>query len=416
MNIISKTIINSRQNNIEISIPEEKKKNISISQGYEIQNDIFKHFSKKYSYSGWKIGCTTPVMQKYLNIPSPCLGRVMTRDVIENDTILKFDEFVQPGVECEIAVILSDKYVYSKKNNKLDEIVKRVVPSIEVVDNRWENYKHEKTSLLIADDFFASSIVFGKGSKKMKLKNLKNLKGGMKVNEQNIGKGIGSDILEDPINALNWFLNFNFSENNYPKAGDLISLGSLVQTYWVEKNDTIENDPFSSGTPFTDCKIFPTFNNTELINNNAEYYQYILEIEYSPGNDYNFISQYTKHKLEKIGLADSIRTSDTTVVFDPLEYFIPGIGSPNTFISTNSLSITVLKSFPEIGLELRYTGMFDLDEKGALHGVGLEYEIFKNTNLLIEVTKIFNNDEIQMNPFTAMKDFSRILFELKYFY
>ena len=240
MNIISKTIINSRQNNIKISIPEEKKKNISISQGYEIQNDIFEHFSKKYSYSGWKIGCTTPVMQKYLNIPSPCLGRVMTRDVIENDTILKFDEFVQPGVECEIAVILSDKYVYSKKNNKLDEIVKRVVPSIEVVDNRWENYKHEKTSLLIADDFFASSIVFGKGSKKMKLKNLKNLKGGMKVNEQNIGKGIGSDILEDPINALNWFLNFNFSENNYPKAGDLISLGSLVQTYWVKKNDTIE--------------------------------------------------------------------------------------------------------------------------------------------------------------------------------
>jgi len=92
------------------------------------------------------------------------------------------------------------------------------------------------------------------------------------------------------------------------------------------------------------------------------------------------------------------------------------MGSPNTFISTNSLSITVLKSFPEIGLELRYTSMFDLDEKGSLHGAGLEYEIFKNTNLLIEVTKIFNNDEIQMNPFTAMKDFSRILFEIRYFY
>jgi len=183
-----------------------------------------------------------------------------------------------------------------------------------------------------------------------------------------------------------------------------------------EKNDTIENDPFSEGTPFPDCKLFPTFNNTELINNNAEYYQYTLEFEYSPGNDYNFISQYTKYKLEKIGLADSIRTSDTTVVFDPLKYFIPGIGSPNTFISTNSLSITVLKSFPEIGLELRYTSMFDLDEKGSLHGVGIEYKIFRNTNLLIELTKIFDNEEIQSNPFTGMKDFSHILFELKYFY
>ena len=60
--------------------------------------------------------------------------------------------------------------------------------------------------------------------------------------------------------------------------------------------------------------------------------------------------------------------------------------------------------------------MFDLDKKGSLHGVGIEYEIFKNTNLLIEVTKILNNDKIKPNPFTAMKDFSRILFELKYFY
>jgi len=60
--------------------------------------------------------------------------------------------------------------------------------------------------------------------------------------------------------------------------------------------------------------------------------------------------------------------------------------------------------------------MFDLDEKGSLHRAGLEYEIYKNTNLLIEATRIFNNDRIQMNPFTAMKDFSRILFEIRYFY
>jgi hypothetical protein len=69
-----------------------------------------------------------------------------------------------------------------------------------------------------------------------------------------------------------------------------------------------------------------------------------------------------------------------------------------------------------MGLELSYTSMFDLDKKGSLHGVGLEFELFSNTKLLIEVTKIFDNEEIPMNPFTGMKDFSRILFELKYFY
>ena len=92
------------------------------------------------------------------------------------------------------------------------------------------------------------------------------------------------------------------------------------------------------------------------------------------------------------------------------------MGSPNTFISDNAISISAQKLFPDMGLELSYTSMIDLDEKGSLHGAGLEYEISKNTNLLIEVTKIFNNDVIQMNPFTSMKDFSRILFEIRYFY
>jgi hypothetical protein len=69
-----------------------------------------------------------------------------------------------------------------------------------------------------------------------------------------------------------------------------------------------------------------------------------------------------------------------------------------------------------MGLELSYTTLFDLDEKGSLHGIGIEYELFNNTNLLIEVTKIFDNEEIQKNPFTGMKEFSRILFEIRYFY
>jgi len=60
--------------------------------------------------------------------------------------------------------------------------------------------------------------------------------------------------------------------------------------------------------------------------------------------------------------------------------------------------------------------MFDLDKKGALNEVGIEYEINENTNILIAVNKILDNKSIQMNPFTGMKDFSHIRLELKYYY
>ena len=176
----------------------------------------------------------------------------------------------------------------------------------------------------------------------------------------------------------------------------------------------------NSNLPFwadpIDCRNEPVLSEILKLNNSAKYYQYNIEIEFSPNSDFRLIGQLSKQHILKFGKADSLTLSVGTILLDPSQLFIAGMGSPNTFISDNAISISAQKLFPNMGLELSYTSMFDLDKKGALHGVGLEYEIFKNTNLLVGVTKIFNNDEIQMNPFTAMKDFSRILFEIRYFY
>ena len=138
----------------------------------------------------------------------------------------------------EISEYIED-YLHDKAFMNLEDVISKVVPAIEIVDDRWENYKEENTPLLISDNFFSSSIVFGRGTDKIDIKNLKNLKGFMEVNNQLIGKGIGKDILEDPLNALKWFLDFEFDKNNLPKAGDIISLGSIVETYWVSKNDKV---------------------------------------------------------------------------------------------------------------------------------------------------------------------------------
>ena len=178
---------------------------------------------------------------------------------------------------------------------------------------------------------------------------------------------------------------------------------------------------FCEQSPNPNCYVNPNCGEEPLLfeqfilDNRAKYYQYVIEFEYSLDLDLNFLCQYSRYKPIDFGIADSLTTSPP-IHLDPKAVFNPGMGSPNTFISSNAISISARKLFPDMGLELSYTSMFDLDEKGYLHGAGLEYEIFKNTNLLIEVTRIFNNDEIEMNPFTAMKDFSRILFELKYFY
>ena len=177
-----------------------------------------------------------------------------------------------------------------------------------------------------------------------------------------------------------------------------------------------KNAELPSGFEKIVCANEPIIKEILKLNNSAEYYQYTLEIEYMPTSDFNIIGQYSKQQSIKFGLADSLTLQDETILLDPEKLFIPGIGSPNTLISTNSLSISAQKSFSDRGFEVRYTSMFDLDKKGSLHEVGIEYEIYENTKILIAVNKILDNKSIQMNPFTGMEDFSHIRFELKYYY
>lgn len=55
---------------------------------------------------GHKIGCTTEVMQKFLNIDYPCAGEVFSTMVFKESIDLALSRFHRVGVECEIAARL----------------------------------------------------------------------------------------------------------------------------------------------------------------------------------------------------------------------------------------------------------------------------------------------------------------------
>ena len=57
--------------------------------------------------AGHKIGCTTPVMQKFLGIATPCAGDVLAPTVQHQSGTFQHAGFRHVGVECEIAVRLA---------------------------------------------------------------------------------------------------------------------------------------------------------------------------------------------------------------------------------------------------------------------------------------------------------------------
>lgn len=183
--------------------------------------------------AGWKIGCTTPVMQRFLGIPEPCEGGIFQADIQASPGRFPAASHHRIGVECEIAVRLGrDLPPGEHGRDALVAAVEAVLPAIEVVDDRYADFAALGAPTLLADDFFQAGCVLGAPVAGWRGLDLAALSGRMLVDGAEVGRGQGRDVLGHPLNALAWLAGTLARRGRGLKAGEFVLLGSLVQTQW----------------------------------------------------------------------------------------------------------------------------------------------------------------------------------------
>ena len=190
--------------------------------------------------TGYKIGCTTKVMRTYLGIPSPCSGGIFARTTHESGVTLRPADFVRVGIECEIAVRLAhdiDPREAGIAAADLRHAIAAYMPAIEVVDDRYEDWRTIGTPTLIADDFFAAGCVLGTPVDPSDTADLATMVGRTLVNDVEVGRGMGSEVMGHPYAALAWLADHLARRGSGLRAGDVVLTGSLVQTVWLEPGD-----------------------------------------------------------------------------------------------------------------------------------------------------------------------------------
>lgn len=213
---------------------------------YEIQAHLRKDLSQRGlgPQIGWKIGCTTPVMQDYLKIPHPCAGTLYREGVSQDQTSLHAADYFQLGLECEIAVRLKsdlplreDFYTAADMPDAIDS----AMASIEVVEHRFRDFRKAATASLVADDFFSAGCVLGAPVRIGDLRDLATLRGGFAINGKRPSEaGSGAEILGHPLRALAWLADQTARLGTPLKAGQIVSLGSVVKTHYPEPGQRIE--------------------------------------------------------------------------------------------------------------------------------------------------------------------------------
>jgi 2-oxo-3-hexenedioate decarboxylase/2-keto-4-pentenoate hydratase len=186
--------------------------------------------------AGHKIGCTTPVMQRYLTVDHPCAGGVFAARVYRAAVRLRRGAFVRVGIECEIAVLLGRDLPARDRPYTSAEVAPAIdacAAAIEIVDDRWSDYRAVDTPTLIADDFFAAACVLGAPRRFDPTLDLAAARGAMSVGGREVGRGTGADALGSPLNALAWLA----SARGGLTAGEFVLTGSMVQTHWAARGD-----------------------------------------------------------------------------------------------------------------------------------------------------------------------------------
>lgn len=200
--------------------------------------------------AGWKVALTSKVMQELVGVSQPCEGAIFSSRVHHNSITVAHEDFVNIGVESEIAVLIAHDLPnfngpYDRENIRL--AVSACMAAIEIVDDRAIDYGLVDAPLLIADNSFNAGCVLGNQVLDWQSLDLAALAGRMLINGDVVGEGVGGDALGHPFVSLAWLANNLNERGTMLRAGDVVLTGSIVATKWLQPGDHIVTEVGSLG-------------------------------------------------------------------------------------------------------------------------------------------------------------------------
>ena len=195
-----------------------------------------------YPPAGFKIGATARRMQDYLGLPGPAAGFMAEAGLHGSGSTLSIAPFLQPGVECELAVVLGHDIAPGPCSvAQAVDAVGELMAAIEIVENRYGPLDALGTPTLVADQVFHSAAILGVPYPGWRDLDLCAIAGSLFINGEQRGEGCGGDLLGNPMAALAWLAaSDEVAAFGGLRAGQVVMLGSVTPPVWLDGPAQIE--------------------------------------------------------------------------------------------------------------------------------------------------------------------------------
>jgi 2-keto-4-pentenoate hydratase len=187
--------------------------------------------------AGFKIGATGKRMQAYLGLDGPAAGFMAATGLHGSGARLRFADFLNPGVECEVAVRLArDLPPGPCSPEQAEAAVGELMAGIELVENRFHDLAAVGVPTMIADQVFHAGAVLGDPGPDWRRLDIPALTGQMSVDGEVRERGVAADLLGHPMNCLAWLAGSGVAAAfGGLKAGQIVMLGSVTPPIWLDR-------------------------------------------------------------------------------------------------------------------------------------------------------------------------------------
>lgn len=215
-----------RENRAIEPLPEDIRPK-TPAEAYRIQAATMKVIGVEVA--GWKVGATGTVARKLLKARGPFAGAILAGRVHGTGAEIKSDAYPMRGLEGEIAFRLGKDLKPRAKPYGMAEVKRAIAtvhPAIEIVSSRWSLWPGVGLPSLIADHGSNAALVLGRAFADAEM-DLDGLPVSMTVDGQEVGKGVGADVIGGPHASLLWLANL-LRRGPGLKAGQIVSTGTCT--------------------------------------------------------------------------------------------------------------------------------------------------------------------------------------------
>jgi 2-keto-4-pentenoate hydratase len=214
---------------------------VGLDEAYAIRRafQAIEEATGRGAIAGYKIGLTTPVMQKLCGVDEPCYGAIFAREVHHRRAELAAGDYCRIGAESEIAFQLGDDLPDGGDRRRVVAAVTSAMAAIELIEDLRYDYERLDAAAMVAGNVWNAGVVLGEPVAEWRALDLAQVTARLSINGREVGSGSGGDVMDHPLNALGWLADKLAAAGTPLRRGMIVMTGSMVPIHYPSAGDRL---------------------------------------------------------------------------------------------------------------------------------------------------------------------------------